>query len=599
MLSFTKALPLFLLVVTAVSLLIQVLDKSSKNNVSLQNSKCSNAYVRLLLYIMYLVSLFGVILAWFTLAKIQTLYVFYILTPLIPTVLLLLKWKCDKTSMSIASLMLWYIMIGIPPMPKDSLFIVEGIHMVRTIVLNGMWIPEEAHNPAYALFPTVASVQAILSLVTGTPWYNYFASAPMFIAWAVSLGVLIYLFTRTLHPDANNEKLLPLIFLALTPQLYLFGYLFSFSYQIPAMIIWLISVVFFVRYVNGSKSLRDLLLSILTLVTATLTHPSTVVALGYIFTYFFARSLSKRIRFILTNSENFNNKPIQMYLLTSSIIFVVRAVYDIWYVSYVLGYGLSGIYRLINFMIGYEEPSVVWAPSIYDVGNVLFYQAYAWTLVAGLALGKALYDLASRRSISLNEFSSIFTAVFFTSLGFIWGALARGVTSQLYRSTYVSFVFFIPVAVALGSKLKSSTARYILLLMIVVASITILTDPEVSLVGRLLSRGIPPSIMDIQSSSSDIIQASIIIDRVGDPYFLNHIGLYSRIQLEYERLTAYGKMIKQVYNPMADAIYKVLYIRGFTKKDFPIYMPYIVTQTQLNASKFNIVYNSFKYYCLI
>jgi len=592
--SFTEALPLYLLAITAATLLIQVLDISLKSDTPLQNFKCGKAYARLLSWIIYLVSLSGAILAWLTSAKIHMLYVFYVLAPLIPATLLLFQWRCGEIPIAIASLLLWYFMIEVPPAPRDLLFIVENVHMARTMVFHGAWIPEKAHNAAYALFPTTAFVQTTLSLITGIPWYSYLAITPIFIAWAISLGITVHLFVRTINPESSNEKLLPLVLLALTPQVYLFGH----AYQIPAMIMWLISVTFFTRFANKSRSLSDAFLSILVFVAAVITHPSSIVALGYIFVYFFViKFLSRQFKFVSTELKNFD-KHVLTFLAAFSAIFVIRAVYDIWYSAYVLRIGLGGVYNLIDFIFGYETPSKASA-SIYDVSGIPFHQAYTWALVTGLALGKVLCDLAFRRSVNPNELSGVLTAMIFAGLGFTWGALVRGVSSQLYRSAYVSFVFFIPAATALSPRLRSSVARYILLLIIVVGTITILTDPEVSLVGSLRSRGVPLSIVDIQSSPSDIIQAFIIVDRVGDLNILNHMGLYSPIQLEYVRITAYGKTIPQIYNPLADAIYKVLYIRGFTKGDSPEYTPYIVAQTQLNAVRHSVVYNSFKYYCLI
>jgi len=599
MLSFTTALPLFLLAVTVTTLFIQILDKPLKNNTSPRINKCDETYVKRLSWVIYLISLSGAIFAWFTLAKVHMLYVFYVLAPLIPTVLLLFQWKCGKIPLIIATLWLWYFMLEIPPIFKDYLFISEGVHMVRSIVFDGMFTPEKAHNSAYALFPTVAFMQATLSLVTGIPWYSYFAVAPMLIAWALSLGLLIYPFTREIQPETSNEKSLPTIFLALTPQIYLFGILFTLSYQIPAMIIWLITILFFMKYINKSKSLEDLLLSILTFIAAILTHPSSIVALGYIFIYFFIIILSKKTRFTPTSSEKFNNKKIQMIIAIFTLIFAIRVIYDVLYITYVLKLGSHGIRRLIDFMFGYEEPSIVASPSIYDASGIPFYQAYTWSLTAGIALGKILYDFAFKKSINVNELSSILTAIIFTGFGFIWGVLVRGVSTQLYRSAYVTFVLYIPVAVALSSRLRSRVARGFFLLMIILASTMILTDPVASLTGRFESRGIPPSVVDVWSSSSDITQASIIIDKVKDLSLLDSIGLYSIVQLEYERVTAYGRTIHEIYNPIADAIYKLLYIKGFTKKDKPIYMPYIVTQTQFNTSKFSIVYNSVKYYLCI
>jgi len=595
MLSFTRALPLFLIVVTAVSLLVQVFDKLLKNNMPLQNSECSKAYARWLSWIIYLASLSGAILAWLTLAKIHVLYVFYVLAPLIPATLLLLRWECGKIPVAIASLLLWYFMVEVPPVPRDFLFIVENVHMAKTMVLQGAWIPEAAHNAAYAFFPTTAFVQTALSLITGVPWYSYLAVAPVFVAWMVSLGIIVLLFTRVVSLETNDEKLMPLILLALTPQVYLFGH----SYQIPAMIMWLTSILFFARFTSKSSSLSDAFVSILTFAVAIITHPSSIVALGYLFIYFFViRFLSGQFKSIYVESRNLNSRRILVFLAAFSMIFATRVVYDVWYSVYVFHLGLSSIYNLIDFIFGHEVPSETPA-SIYDVSSTPFYQAYTWALVAGLALGKTLYDLVFRKSMNSNELSSILTAIIFTGLGFTWGALVRGVSSQIYRSTYVSLVFFIPAATALGSKLKSRIARYILLLMIVAASIIILTDPEVSLIGSLRSRGVPLSIVDIQSSPSDIIQASIIVDGVEDLNILNSIGLYSPIQLEYGRVTAYGKTITQIYNPLADAIYKVLYIKGLTKGDNPEYMPHIVAQAQFNATRLNIVYNSFKYYCSI
>jgi len=594
MLSFTKALPLFLLIVVAVSILIQIIDRSKKSSVGFQNSKCNKAYIKGLAWAMYSISLLGAVLAWLTLAKVHMLYLFYVLAPLVPATLLLLEWRCGKISMAIASLILWYFMLEVPPIPRDFLFIVENVHMTRTMIFYGMWIPEKAHNTAYALFPTIAFTHAALSMITGMPWYNYFAIAPIFLAWTISLSVLTHLFVRTTsNSNISIKTSLTLILLTLIPQIYIFGH----AYQIPAMIMWLISIIFFIRFTLHSNSLAEAFLSILTFTAAIITHPSSIVALGYMLAFSFVIFLSGQFRIISTSPKRYSNKRISSLLATLFTVFVVRAIYDTWYAVYVGQLGLSGITELIDFMLGYEKTYEMLAPSIYDVSGIPFYYAYTWALIPGLALGKTLYDLAFKKKLELYELSYILTATIFVGLGFLWGAIIRGVTSQLYRASYVAFVFFIPVAVALGSGLRSKEARGILLLMIVVASAVILRDPEISLVGRLESRGIPLNIVDIQSDPSNIIQASIIVSRVEELGTLDYIGLYSTTQLKYGRITAYGKVLTQMYNPLADAMYKVLYIKGFTAKDAPQHMPYIMTQPDI--SKSSIIYNSFVHYCLI
>jgi len=110
----------------------------------------------------------------------------------------------------------------------------------------------------------------------------------------------------------------------------------------------------------------------------------------------------------------------------------------------------------------------------------------------------------------------------------------------------------------------------VVLAVFVVSSFLALRDPEISIIYKLRARGIPSEVLYMRSTQGDITKANIIIDFVKDVNIINSLAFYSSSFILFERVTTRGYSIPMTYTKLSDAMYKVLYIHGYTVRDSPI-----------------------------
>jgi len=115
---------------------------------------------------------------------------------------------------------------------------------------------------------------------------------------------------------------------------------------------------------------------------------------------------------------------------------------------------------------------------LYDYAGVPFYQAFLWTLTASSASALILHYLLKKHKDTI--LLSLFLAgALFITLGYAMATFTIAST-QLYRSAYVAFSFFIPLASIAVDKIISSRKTCLVITMVtilMISSFLTLRDP--------------------------------------------------------------------------------------------------------------------------
>jgi hypothetical protein len=581
-LTFSRAIPVFFVIQTLLFLLLLIAsEKKSHINTKLNISKKALSTIMVLLYIILIISDISLLLG-------RINYVFQTITAtIIPATIVPLLVMNSEHKLMFAIVLLWHLLLLGLTMPPDLLSITEGVHMTRTMVIYGKWLPELAHNPSYNPFPTMAFLRAALSYTTGIPWFSWFIAYTMLLITTLAFDLAVYSLALR-ATSSHSTAILAVIISALTPYLVVTGH----AYQVPATIMWLLSIAILIKTLREPKK-ADFIPIILLYVAAILTHATAYVVMMFPLMLIILKLIFER------KEMNLKIHPVMKAVI---IIFltlgIFRMAYEELYAKYVYNLSYSGIKSLVNKLLtlltlSSEEEGIGLKFSLYDYSGIPFYQAFLWALTASLATAITIYNMLRKR-INIVILTSFISGALFIGLGYILATLV--VSTQLYRGTYVAFSFLIPLAAETIRKVINSRKRSLALIVVFIlifSSFLATRDPEISPLYKLKSRGIPEKVLDIAATQSDIVKADIIINSVNEIEVFNNLAFYSKYSLRFERLTTYGGSILMFYSRLSDALYKALYIRGYTIKDAPIANINIVDLSKLSTftANYSIVIN--------
>jgi hypothetical protein len=582
-LTFSRAIPVFFVIQTLLFLLLlMVSEKKSHINTKLNISKKALSTIMVLLYVILIISDILLLLG-------RINYVFQtIIATIIPATIVPLLVMNSEHKLMFAIVLLWHLLLLGLTMPPDLLSITEGVHMTRTMVIYGKWLPELAHNPSYNPFPTMAFLRVALSYTTGIPWFSWFIAYAMLLITTLAFDLAVYSLALRATPS-HNTAILAVIISALTPYLVVTGH----AYQVPATIMWLLSIAILIKTLREPKK-ADFIPIILLYVAAILTHTTAYVAMMFPLMLIILKLIFER------KEMNLKIHPVMKAII---IIFltlgIFRIAYEELYVKYVYNLGYSGIKSLVSNLLtlltlSSEEEGIRLKFSLYDYSGIPFYQAFLWALTASLATAITIYNMLRKR-INIVILTSFISGALFIGLGYLSATLVV-VSTQLYRGTYVAFSFLIPLAAETIRKVINSRKRSLALIVIFIlifSSFLATRDPEISPLYKLKSRGIPEKVLDMAATQSDIVKADIIINSVNEIEVFNNLTFYSKYSLRFERLTTYGESIPMFYSRLSDALYKALYMRGYTIKDAPIANINIVDLSKLSTltANYSIIIN--------
>jgi len=577
-LTFSRAIPVFFAVQTLLFLLLLIASKKNHKNTRLSTPKKASS-ITILLYTILIVS--NILLL---LGRINRIFQTIIIT-IVPAIIVPLLVMEPVPKLMFTIVLLWHMLLLGITMPPDLLSITEGIHMTRTMIMYGKWIPELAHNPSYNLFPTMAFLRAALSYITGIPWFSWFVTYIMLLITVLAFDLAVYSLTlRT--ASSYNTAILAIIIAALTPYLVVT----SHAYQVPATIMWILSIAILLKTVEKPK-IVDFIPIVLLYVAAILTHASAYVAMVF-------PLMQVLLKLVFERKEmNLKIQPImKIVVIVFLALGIFRVAYEELYAKYVFSLGYGSVNALITKLLTLftEEESIGFKLSLYDYGGTPFYQAFLWAFTASLATANIIYNMLKNR-IDIIMLTLFVIGALFIGLGYLLVTLTT-VSTQLYRGFYVAFSFFIPLAAeAVGRVINSRkrTLALIIVLILVSSSFLATRDPEISPLYHLKSRGIPEEVLAMSATQSDIVKANIIINLVNDVKVFNDLMLFSKYSLRFERLTTYGERIIMIYNRFSDALYKMLYIYGYAIGDVPIVIINVVdpSNPSISISNYNIVIN--------
>ena len=260
-LTFSRAIPVFFVIQTLLFLLLLIAsEKKSHINTKLNISKKALFTIMILPYVILIIS--NVLLL---LGRIDYAFQTIIATIMLATMVSLLAMN-SVPKLMFATVLLWHLLLLGLIMPPDLLSITEGIHMTRTMVIYGKWIPELAHNPSYNPFPTTAFLRLTLSYITGIPWFSWFVTYIMLLITTLAFDLAVHSLTL-ITTSSHNTAIFAVIIGALTPYLVVTGH----TYQVPATIMWLLSIAILIKTLERPRK-KDFIPIILLYVVAILTH---------------------------------------------------------------------------------------------------------------------------------------------------------------------------------------------------------------------------------------------------------------------------------------------------------------------------------------
>ena len=580
-LTFSRAIPVFFAIQTLLFLLLLIASEKKANKKRNPTPLKELSTVVILLYVILIAGNILVVLG-------EIGYIFQtVIVVITPTLVMILLATGFKPKLMFTILFLWHLLLLDLTMPPDLLSITEGVHMTRTMIIYSKWIPELAHNPSYNPFPTMAFLRAALSYATGIPWFSWFVAYIILLITTLAFDSVIYSLTLGLT-SSSSSAILAVIISALTPYLVVTGH----AYQVPATIMWLLSIAILIKTLREPKK-EDFILIILLYVAAILTHATAYVVMIFPLMLIILKLIFERKEMNLKIHPVM--KAVTLIFLTLGIF---RIAYEELYAKYVHNLGYSGIESLVGKLLtlltlSSEEEGIGLKFSLYDYSGIPFYQAFLWALTASLATAITIYNMLRKR-INIVILTSFISGALFIGLGYLSATLV--VSTQLYRGTYVAFSFLIPLAAETIRKVINSRKRSLALIVVFIlifSSFLATRDPEISPLYKLKSRGIPEKVLDMAATQSDIVKADIIINSVNEIEVFNNLAFYSKYSLRFERLTTYGGSIPMFYSRLSDALYKALYIRGYTIKDAPIANINIVDLSKLSTftANYSIVIN--------
>ncbi|MCX8205326.1 MAG: hypothetical protein N3H31_06720 [Candidatus Nezhaarchaeota archaeon] len=581
MLSFSIAIPIFLALQTVVFLVLMILPERVRAKSTFEiPPKVSMIIARAICALLMI----GSSMTIFTNFKYSILYNF--LVTLTPAMLIFLIASGFSSKLMPAIAIMWHYILAAPEIGGDFLSITEGVHMTRTMILHGRWLPELAHNPSYNPFPTVAFIRAALSLLTGIPWYNQFIALVILVAVLISFDLAIFVLSSKIASDRNAGILAVMIF-ALTPYLFVF----SHAYQVPANLMWLLSVYMFIRSLSTAKRRYPFLVTLL-FFSAILTHATAYIEMILPAVFLLVKYLGSAVNRAFP--KTYYSHVVTMALLLI-VIGLTRFIFESLYAYYLGKMFFGAVGDLVTKIFLGEELEA--RLTIYEYGGTPFYQAFLWSLTPSLACALIIQSF-SKKSVNSILLSLFLTAFTFIGFGYVT-AIAIRVSTQLYRGSYVAFSLLVPLAALAVKKIIDSRFKHLIIILSLVfllASVFALNDPELSTDVAMKVRGIPEEVKDMRPSVADLIKVNYVMNFAEDIKVVSNIAFYSESTLVYERRTVYGEQIKTVFSKVGDALYKVLYINGYTVGDAPVFSISHVLPEELsdNASRFDIIYCSGK-----
>jgi hypothetical protein len=600
-LTFSRAILIFFAIQTLLYLLLLIASER-KTNVNTGINTKVNISARVLsamMILLYIILIAGNLLV--ILGKIN--YTFQtIIVVTVPLVLMTLSVACPKAKLMFVLTILWHMLLissartlNLPlttqgfslgfAMTTDLISIYEGSHMTRTMIMYGRWIPELAHNPSYNPFPTIAFLHATLSNITGIPWFSWFVIYILLLITLLAFDLVIYDLTLTIT-SSHTAAIFAVIVGALTPYLVVTGQ----AYQISASIMGFLSITIFIKTLTEPR--RANLISIMLLyVTAILTHASAYIVMTFPLILTLLRLLLER------RETSFKVHPIVKNIIILFLVLgIFRIAYEELYAKYVYNLGYSGITSLMNRLLALftEEESIRLKLSLYDYSGIPFYQAFLWVLTASLATATIIHSILKKR-INAITLAFFISGALFIGLGYLLATLTA-VSTQLYRGAYVAFSFFIPLATEATERIVNSRKKSLALIVVFIlafSSFLATRDPEISPLYKLKSRGIPEEALTMAVTQSDIVKANITTNLVNEIKVFNDLMLFSKYSLRFERFSTYGRHITMIYSRFSDALYKALYIRGYTIGDAPIVNINVVDPSKhsISIASYSIVIN--------
>lgn len=576
-LSFSIAIPIFLLFQTAIFLALITLSKKIRTK---DVFKIPSKIPVIIIRILYALLITGSLLTTFMSFRYNILYNYLVM--LTPIVLLFLIASGFSHKMMLAIAIMWHYIIIAPEVESDFISITEGTHMTRTMILYGRWLPELAHNPSYNPFPTMDFIRTTLSLLTGIPWYNQFIALIMLIVVFIAFNLVVFILSSKMVSD-NSVGILAIIILALTPYLLVT----SHSYQVPANLMWLLSVYSLIRLLNIANH-KYALLAILLFISAILTHATAYIAMMFPVVFLVIRHLGNTINNkVLVN----NHSHIGTLTLILIIIGLFRFIYEEVYAQYIGKiYFVAARDLIVRIFMGEGLEAKL---TLYEYGGTPFYQAFLWSLTASLACALIIQSFFERNVNSI-LLSLFLTASIFIGFGYITATIIE-TTTQLYRGSYVAFSLLVPLAALTVKKVLDSRSKCllsVLFLTFLFASFLALNDPQLSPIVARKVKGIPEEVNT--TSVADLIKVNYIMNFAENMRVVNNIALYSKTTLVYWRRTAFQEQIKTIFSRVGDALYKTLYMNGYTVGGHPTLTINYILPEELseNTSTFNIIYCS-------
>ncbi|MEM0253545.1 MAG: hypothetical protein QXK78_03185 [Candidatus Bathyarchaeia archaeon] len=501
---------------------------------------------------------------------------------LTPLVLILLITSSFSSKLTLATAIMWHYMLMAPEIGGDFVSVTEGVHMTRTMVFYGRWLPELAHNPSYNPFPTMAFVRAALSLLTGLPWYNQGTALLTLVIIIVAFDLAVHIFSSKIFSDSRVGIIAIFIF-ALTPYLSVT----SHAYQVPATLLWFLSVYMLIQRLSSFQR-KYSILAMLLFASAILTHTTAYIEMILPIVLL---SLKYFGRIINLKSPEMEYPHIKTMALLIIVIGLTRFVFESLYAYYVGKMFFNTVGDLVVRIFLGEEIEI--KPTLYEYGGVPFYQAFLWSLTASLACALIIQGFL-KKSVNPVLLSLFLTASIFMGLGYLTAVIVRGAT-QIHRGSYAAFMLLVPSAALTMKKIMDAKSKPLVItlsLIMLLSSCLALNDPELSPNIAMRVRGIPEEAR--VGSLEDLIKASYITNFAKDLRVINNITLYSEDTLVYERVTAYGEKIKVVYSKIRDALYKTLYINGYTFRDKPIFTINCILPEEFEERclAFNVIYSS-------
>jgi len=265
-LSFSNAIPVFFALQVIVFLILLLLSEKIKAE---DTFRIPHNVSAITIKVFYVLLIIGGLATTFMNFRDTLLYNSIIL--LTPLVLILLITSSFSSKLTLATAIMWHYMLMAPEIGGDFVSVTEGVHMTRTMVFYGRWLPELAHNPSYNPFPTMAFVRAALSLLTGLPWYNQGTALLTLVIVIVAFDLAVHIFSSKIFSD-NRVGITAIFIFALTPYLSIT----SHAYQVPATLLWFLSVYMLIQWLSPFQR-KYSILAILFFASAILTHPTAYI----------------------------------------------------------------------------------------------------------------------------------------------------------------------------------------------------------------------------------------------------------------------------------------------------------------------------------